>query len=152
MAFSLFDDSFPTSVMLKYTNSTQQPIDLNLNQILPNKRVLFTSVGRDNQLPAYFNRLDDIKNKGVDKIVLLSTNDPIENYNSLVSTGITDEDFVVFATDPEAALSSELGESYGSERRNSDYTAIVDDGRITYLSDGHDDNMNLLLRLNHSFL
>lgn len=154
-AAALFNDSFPTNHPLKYTDASNAELNLDLNKELPNKRVIFTSTGSANELPKYFDRLHDLKNKGVDKVVILNNNTPQDNYAALQGTGF-DDGFVVFATDEDAALSCDLGENYVEQRptgrRNSAYTAIVENGKLTYLSNGHDDNIHLLLRLDHAYL
>ncbi|ODV81577.1 Redoxin [Suhomyces tanzawaensis NRRL Y-17324] len=150
-------DTFPTDVKLQYVPYTKEhaeivssskPVTLNLSELLPGKTVVFTSaIGAftppctENHLPTYLNNVSKFKKKGVDRIVVLTINDPFVNSAWSKALGYKDEEnYVIFATDPKAELSGKLGDNFvadlsseGLGTRSSRYAAIVDDGHIVYL-------------------
>lgn len=92
-------------------------------------------------MPTYLNNIKNFKSKGVDKIIVLTDNDPFVNSAWGKALGYKDEEnYVIFATDPNAALSKNLGKEFiadmtddGFGVRTSRYAAIIDNGVIKYL-------------------
>lgn len=87
------------------------------------------------------NNIQKFKSKGVDQIIVLTDNDPFVNSAWGKALGYKDEEnYVIFATDPNAELSKSLGEDFiadmtkdGFGVRTSRYAAIVDNGIIKFL-------------------
>lgn len=149
--------SFPTDVKLKYVPYSKaaddiaacaNPIALDLAKLFPGKTIVLTSAPgaftptcTEQHVPGYLKKIDEFKLKGVDKIIILTANDPFVNAAWGKALGYKDEEnYVVFATDPNAALSKELGDEYladltgaGFGLRTGRYAAIVKDGKTEYL-------------------
>lgn len=115
---------------------------------LPGKKVIitaapgaFTPTCTEQHIPGYIKDAEKFKAKGVDKIIVLTTNDPFVNAAWGKALGYTNEEnFIIFATDPNGALSTELGDNYlvdlskiGFGLRTNRYAAIVDNGKVTFL-------------------
>ena len=137
--------SFPTDVKLKYVPYSKaaddiaacaNPIALDLAKLFPGKTIVLTSAPgaftptcTEQHVPGYLKKIDEFKQKGVDKIIILTANDPFVNAAWGKALGYKDEEnYVVFATDPNAALSKELGDEYLA-----DLAGIVKDGKTEYL-------------------
>lgn len=153
------DDKFPTNVTLKYIPYSNEykdiaacavPVDFDLSKELPNKKVVFTSaIGAftrpctEEHIPTYLNHIKDFKRKGIDKIVVLTSNDAFVNSAWGKALGYRDEEnYVIFASDPNAQLSATLGDNFvadmsslgiGLGTRTNRYTALVIDGEVHYL-------------------
>lgn len=150
-------DKFPTDIKLKYVPySTEKdsliacgnPIDFDLAKELPGKKIVltaapgaFTPTCTEEHIPDYLKHLKDFKSKGIDRVVVVTANDPFVNAAWAKALGYKDEsNYVVFATDPNAALSKELGDNYvvdlskaGFGVRTNRYTSIIDDGKVKFL-------------------
>lgn len=138
----------PYSLSKPGITSAGEPKTLDLSKELPGHRVVITSaIGAftppctENHIPTYLDNVAKFKAKGVDRIIVLTVNDPFVNSAWAKALGYKDDDnYVIFATDPEAALSKELGDNFvadmsklGLGLRSNRYAAIVDDGTIHYL-------------------
>ena len=154
---NLVNDKFPVSVSLQYVPYSKEkgeiiacsnPTTFNLEKELPGKKIVLTSaIGAftppctEDHLPTYLNNIKNFKSKGVDKIIVLTDNDPFVNSAWGKALGYKDEEnYVIFATDPNAALSKNLGKKFiadmtddGFGVRTSRYAAIIDNGVIKYL-------------------
>lgn len=143
--------SFPSNVSLPYISSSGSHQTYDLGHQLADKRVVFTSaveafspVCSHQHVPTYLRSVDRFRAKGVDRIVVVTANDPSINHAWAQSLGYADpDDYVIFAQDPELALSSQLGDNYttnllGLGVRPNRYAALVDNGDIQYL--GAEDN------------
>ena len=148
---------FPTNINPKYIPFSKEnsaiascgnPIELNLKQLFKDSTVVVTAVPgaftptcSEQHIPDYLKHLQDFKSKGVKKIVVLSANDPFVMAAWGKALGYTNEEnFIVFATDPNGAISKELGEDYvadlssvGFGLRLQRYACVVKNGEITYL-------------------
>lgn len=115
---------------------------------LPGKKVIitgapgaFTPTCSEQHIPGYIADAKKFKAKGVDKIIVLTANDPFVNAAWGKALGYKDEEnFIIFATDPEGSLSKELGDNYvvdlskvGFGLRTNRYAAIVEDGKVQFL-------------------
>lgn len=153
------DDKFPTSVVLKYIpysnknkdiTACANPIDYDLSKELPNRKVVITSaIGAftrpctEEHIPTYLKHINDFKKKGIDQIVILTSNDAFVNSAWGKALGYRDEDnYVIFASDPNAQLSAALGDNFVADMsslgiglgiRTNRYAAIVVDGQVQYL-------------------
>lgn len=143
--------SFPTNLSLPYISnksSVEGPQKYDLKKELPNKKVVITSaVGAftppcsEQHIPTYLDNISKFKAKNVDQVIVLTVNDPFVNHAWAKSLGYTDDDdFIIFAQDPDLELSKQLGENYtvdmsklGLGVRSNRYAAFVDDGKIEYL-------------------
>lgn len=150
------NDKFPTDVTLKYIPYTKEndsivacanPIGLSLSKFADQKIILtsfpgsFTPTCTEQHIPDYLEHAKEFKAKGVDRVVAISANDPFVNAAWSKALGNKDEEnYFIFATDPNAQLSKELGEEYvadltsaGFGVRTARYTAIIDKGVITFI-------------------
>jgi len=148
---------FPTDVKLKYVPYTKSndavascgnPIDFDLAKELPGKKIVltaapgaFTPTCTEEHIPNYLKNLEKFKGKGVDRVVVVTANDPFVNAAWGKALGSKDEsNYVIFASDPNAALSKELGDNFvadltkaGLGIRTARYTSIIDDGKVSFL-------------------
>lgn len=151
------DDKFPTTPKPKYIpyskandslTACANPIELDLAKEFAGKTVVITAVPgaftptcTEQHIPDYLKNLEKFKAKGVSKIVVLSANDPFVMAAWGKALGYKDEEnYIVFATDPLAKISLELGDSYvadlssaGFGVRTARYAALVVDGEISFL-------------------
>ncbi|KAK6454957.1 alkyl hydroperoxide reductase [Scheffersomyces xylosifermentans] len=150
-------DKFPTSINPKYVPYTKEndkltacanPIELNLAKEFAGKTVVVTAVPgaftptcTEQHIPDYLKNLQAFKDKGVSRIIVLSANDPFVLSAWGKALGYKEEEnFIVFANDPLAKISSELGDKYTADLssvgfgvRTARYAGIVVDGKITFL-------------------
>lgn len=155
---------FPTDVKAKYVPYDNQhseilkagdPKPLDLAAELKDGTVVITAIPGAftptcslKHIPEYIKNVDKLKKKGVKRVIVLAVNDPFVMSAFGKAVGYkNEENFVVFATDPEGQISSQLGEDYvldlsnaGLGKRLQRYAAIVKDGEIFYLAneDGGD--------------
>ena len=108
--------------------------------------VAFTPTCSLKHIPDYIKNADKLKSKGVKRVIVLSVNDPFVLSAFGKAVGYKNEDnYVVFATDPEGKISSQLGEDYvldlsnaGLGKRLQRYAVIVKDGEVVYLANEDD--------------
>lgn len=148
---------FPTNVTPKYIPFTKEkseigacgaPADLDLKELFDKNTVVITGVPgaftptcSEQHIPDYLKHLEDFKAKGVKKVIVLSANDPFVMAAWGKALGYTNEEnYVVFASDPNGAISKQLGEDYvvdlsavGFGLRLQRYACVVKNGEITYL-------------------
>ncbi|KAI5955344.1 hypothetical protein KGF54_001905 [Candida jiufengensis] len=162
------NDQFPTNIPLKYVPVDKnhlkilqagEPKTLDLKSEFKDSTVVisgypgaFTKVCSASHLPDYIKHIKQFKDKGVKNIIFLSVNDPFVNaaFGKALfkDAGVDDEDnYVIFATDPEGKLSKELSEdsvmdlsSAGMGLRLQRYAAIVENGIIKYLGNESEGN------------
>ncbi|KIJ16105.1 hypothetical protein PAXINDRAFT_11148 [Paxillus involutus ATCC 200175] len=96
----------------------------------------FTPTCHVNHLPAYLNKHDQFKAKGVDVIAVLAANDPFVMSGWARAEGVKDE--IVALSDINAAWSGPLGLSldlshHGFGTRTARYAIIVDDLVVKYI-------------------
>ncbi|RLV96206.1 hypothetical protein JA1_000291 [Spathaspora sp. JA1] len=156
-------EEFPSKINPKYVPynkahaeviSCDVPVELNLTNTFKGKKVVvtgvpgaFTPTCSEEHIPDYLKHLADFKAKGVDKIIVLSANDPFVMAAWGKALGYRDEEnYIVFANDPNAAISKQLGDNYvadlsavGFGLRLQRYAALVVDGEIKYL--GNEDEL-----------
>ncbi|ODV80620.1 alkyl hydroperoxide reductase, partial [Suhomyces tanzawaensis NRRL Y-17324] len=149
--------NFPTSINPKYipyTNANSEvtacanPIELNLAKEFAGNKVVITAVPgaftptcTEQHIPDYLAHLKEFKAKGVSRIIVLSANDPFVLAAWGKALGYKEEEnYVVFATDPLAQISKQLGDEYTADLssagfgfRTNRWAAIVDDGEIAFL-------------------
>lgn len=125
---TLADDKFPVDIALP-CYSAAGPATVDLAKEFHGKTVMVTSS------MAVLDNVDKFRAKGVDRIIVVSGNEPSENSAYAHAHGYegAQSDYVIFAQDPEGSLSAELGENYVTGRRPSLYSALVDDGHVTYM-------------------
>lgn len=153
----LVSDLFPTNVQLKYIPYTKEhdditscasPVIYDLKKELPGKKIVitgapgaFTPTCTEQHIPGYLESVQKFKAKGVDKLVILTANDPFVNAAWGKALGYKDEEnFIIFATDPNGELSKSLGDNYvvdlskaGFGLRTNRYAAIIDAGKVQFL-------------------
>ncbi|CUM54173.1 uncharacterized protein AC631_00660 [Debaryomyces fabryi] len=148
---------FPTDVKLKYVPYTKgndavascgNPIEFDLAKELPGKKIVltaapgaFTPTCTEEHIPNYLKNVEQFKSKGVDRVIVITANDPFVNAAWGKALGYKDEsNYVIFASDPNAALSKELGDNFvadltkaGLGVRTARYTSIIKDGKVSFL-------------------
>ena len=97
----------------------------------------FTPTCSDYHLPSYLLRNDELKAKGVDKVVCVSVNDPfvMDAWGKQHEVG----DKVVMVADGSAALTKALGleldlTARGMGVRSQRYALVAEDGKVTHLA------------------
>lgn len=149
--------SFPTKVNPKYIPYNKvndsilacvAPIELDLAHEFKDHKVVVTAVPgaftptcTEQHIPDYLKHLEEFKAKGVHRIIVLSANDPFVMAAWGKALGYRDEEnFVIFATDPNAVISKELGDNYVADLSNvgfglrlQRYASIVENGDIKFL-------------------
>ncbi|KAI5970535.1 hypothetical protein CANMA_000444 [Candida margitis] len=155
---------FPTDVKPKYVPYDNEhseilkagaPKPLNLQEELKDGTVIITAIPGAftptcslKHIPDYIKNVEQFKKHGVKKVIVLAVNDPFVLSAFGKAVGYKDEEnFVVFATDPEGKISSQLGDDYvldlssaGLGKRLQRYAVIVKNGEVVYLAneDGGD--------------
>lgn len=145
-------DSFP-STKFNYVPETPElndvaacgiPQPFDTDKELKGKKVVFVSVPgaftptcTANHIPPYIENVDKLKAKGVDKVVVISANDPFVLSAWGRALKAPKDNFVIFASDGNAAFSKSIGQSVdlaavGFGERSARYAIIVDDGKVTY--------------------
>lgn len=151
-------DSFPTNTPFKYVPYSKEhgeiaacsnPIAYDLAKELPGKKVVitaapgaFTPTCTEQHIPSYIKNVEKFKAKGVDKIIVLTANDPFVNAAWGKALGCTDEEnYIIFATDPLAKVSGELGDDFlvdlsaaGFGLRTGRYAVVVDNGKVKVIA------------------
>ncbi|KAI5962740.1 hypothetical protein KGF57_001474 [Candida theae] len=155
---------FPTNVKAKYVpydnehseiSKAGAPKPLDLAEEFKAGPVIITAIPGAftptcslKHIPDYIKNVEEFKKKGVKRVIVLAVNDPFVLSAFGKAVGYKDEEnFVIFATDPEGKISSQLGDDYvldlssaGLGKRLQRYAAIVKDGDVFYLAneDGGD--------------
>ncbi|ODV93963.1 hypothetical protein PACTADRAFT_77462 [Pachysolen tannophilus NRRL Y-2460] len=147
-------DKFPTKVDFQYIPYVPENSDIlacsiptvySLSKKLPGRTVVivsvpgaFTPTCTADHIPPYVAKIKQLRAKGVDDVVVISANDSFVLAAWGKALGAKDE--IIFASDPNAAVSTELGlqkdlTAVGFGIRTSRYAAIVVDGVIKYLEE-----------------
>lgn len=119
------------------------PITYDTAKEFPNKKVVivavpgaFTPTCTANHIPPYIQRLKELRNKGVDDVLVISANDPF--VLSAWGKALHAKDEIIFASDGNAAFSTKAGldldlSKLGFGLRTGRYAIIVDHGKVKYL-------------------
>lgn len=168
-----FNDKFPTSPNPVYiplksldksllTSGDPQPLEL--AKLFPGKTVVFTAAPgaftptcTQAHIPDYLKHEKQLKEKGVARVVVLCQNDAFVMNAWAKAEGYSDdENYFVFATDPELGISHQLGSDYtcdlkdkGLGERTLRWTAIVKDGKIQFLGAEPDGKYGNVVGINH---
>ncbi|KAK1480995.1 redoxin [Colletotrichum cuscutae] len=89
----------------------------------------FTPTCSASHLPGYIEHKDELKAKGVDQVIFLAYNDPFVMSGWGKANNIKD-DFIVFASDANAAFSTSIGWNHGE--RTARYAIVIDHGKVVY--------------------
>ncbi|PLN80630.1 putative allergen [Aspergillus taichungensis] len=138
-------DSFPNDVVFQYVPWTEEksgvqacgiPINYNASKEWADKKVVlfsvpgaFTPTCSVNHLPGYIQNLPQLREKGVQIVAVLASNDPFVMSAWGKANQVRGDD-ILFLTDPEARFSSSLGWANGG--RTGRYAIIIDHGKVTY--------------------
>jgi alkyl hydroperoxide reductase 1 len=88
----------------------------------------FTPTCSVNHMPGYIKNLPQLKEKGVQVVAVVASNDPFVMSAWAKANGVKDE--ILFLSDPEARFSSSLGWANGG--RTGRYAVVIDHGKVTY--------------------
>ncbi|KAF5093758.1 hypothetical protein DV451_005149 [Geotrichum candidum] len=152
MALSV-GDSFPPNVKFSYVPYTPENSDVlsacgiptvyDTEKEFANKKVVivsvpgaFTPTCTANHIPPFIQKVNEIKAKGVDDIIILSANDPF--VQAAWGKALGGADKLIFASDGNAAFSEAVGlsvdlSSRGFGKRTARYAIIVDHNKVTYV-------------------
>lgn len=143
---------FPKGVKFTYIPYSEEnadvkacgaPIQLDLDKELADKKVVivavpgaFTPTCMNNHIPEYGSDYAELKNKGVDEIIVISANDPFVLSAWGKVLGLADK--IKFASDPNAQFSASVGlskdlTSRGMGVRTGRYALVVSKGEVTYV-------------------
>jgi len=125
-----------------------EPVKKNIEELLKNKKVVlfglpgaYTSVCSAKHLPGYVNMYEKFKDKGIDKIICISVNDPfvINAWGKENNVG----EKILMVGDPFLNFTKAIGadvdkSSRGLGLRSNRYTMLVDDLKIIRLREEND--------------
>ncbi|KAI0509231.1 putative peroxiredoxin-5 [Xylaria bambusicola] len=138
-------DAFPEGVSFLYVKPTPEtsdvlacgiPTKFDASAEFKDKKVVlvsvpgaFTPTCQVTHVTGYIAKLNELKAKGADIIIVIAFNDPFVQAAWGKANGIKDES-IIFATDNEAAFSKSIGWTLGP--RTARYAIIVDHGKVVY--------------------
>lgn len=91
----------------------------------------FTPTCQEQHLKSYVEKKDELKAKGVDKVIFIAYNDHWVMSAWGKANDIYD-DFIIFASDD--GFSKSIGWTLGDTGRTARYAVVVDNGKVTYAS------------------
>ncbi|KAK9545807.1 Peroxiredoxin Asp f3 [Aspergillus fumigatus] len=89
----------------------------------------FTPTCSANHLPGYIKSLPQLKEKGVQIVAVLASNDPYVMSAWGKANQVTGDD-ILFLSDPQARFSDSIG--WATAGRTGRYAIIIDHGKVTY--------------------
>ncbi|KAL3484050.1 Redoxin [Aspergillus germanicus] len=138
-------DSFPENVAFQYIpwaedqgeiTSCGIPIKYDASKEWADKKVVlfsvpgaFTPTCSVNHLPGYIKSLPQLKEKGVQIVAVVASNDPFVMSAWGKANQVTGDD-ILFLSDPDAHFSSSIG--WANAGRTGRYAVIIDHGKVTY--------------------
>ncbi|TLS22310.1 uncharacterized protein PpBr36_09719 [Pyricularia pennisetigena] len=91
----------------------------------------FTPTCQEQHLKSYVEKKDELKAKGVDKVIFIAYNDHWVMSAWGKANDIYD-DFIIFASDDGISFSKSIGWTLGDSGRTARYAIVVDHGKVTY--------------------
>ena len=140
------NDKIPNSEVFILENG--KPIKKNIGEFLKNKKAIifglpgaYTSVCSAKHLPGYVKMYDNYKDKGIDKIICISVNDPFVMNAWGKENNVGDK--IIMMGDPflnfTKAIGAEVDKSgRGLGVRSNRYTMFVDDMKVIKLQEEKD--------------
>ncbi|KAL3476491.1 Redoxin [Aspergillus californicus] len=138
-------DSFPSDVAFQYipwsddsadVTSCGIPIKYAASKEWADKKVVlfsvpgaFTPTCSVNHLPGYITSLPQLKEKGVQVVAVLASNDPFVMSAWGKANKVTGDD-ILFLSDPDARFSNSIG--WANAGRTGRFAIIIDHGKVTY--------------------
>ncbi|KAH6607385.1 peroxiredoxin type-2 [Trichoderma cornu-damae] len=138
-------DSFPGNVAFSYVPLTAEskditscgiPTKFDASTEFKNKKVVlvavpgaFTPTCQASHLPGFVHNIDALKAKGVERVVVIASNDPFV-MSAWGKANYTKDDFIIFASDSELAFSKAIGWTQGD--RTARYAIAIDHGKVIY--------------------
>lgn len=144
--------TFPQGVKFNYVPYTPEdsdvlacgvPISMDLDKEIAGKKVVlvavpgaFTPTCTANHIPPFLEKINELKSKGVDEVIVLSANDPF--VMSAWGKALHGADKVKFVSDPNSQFAKANGldldlTDKGMGVRVKRFAAIVDKGKVTYI-------------------
>ncbi|KFA64046.1 hypothetical protein S40285_04225 [Stachybotrys chlorohalonatus IBT 40285] len=140
-------DTFPEGVTFSFIELSPETSDItscgipqkyDVAQEFKGKKVVivsvpgaFTPTCQAAHVPSYTSRVDELKAKGVDKVVFIAYNDAFVMSAWAKANGLKDSSFFVFASDTDTAFSKSIGWTAGE--RTARYAVVIDkDNKILY--------------------
>ncbi|KAH8702304.1 allergen Asp F3 [Talaromyces proteolyticus] len=138
-------DTFPTGVTFSYVPYTDEksdisacgvPVNYDASKEFAGKKVVlvsvpgaFTPTCSEKHLPGYIENWQKFKEKGVDIIAVIASNDAYVMSAWSKSNNIKNDD-ILFLSDPGAAFSKDIGWTKGE--RTARYALLIDNNQIVY--------------------
>ncbi|KAK4611951.1 Peroxiredoxin Pen c 3 [Fulvia fulva] len=143
-------EQFPEGVKFKYIPWTTAdtkvcgfPVTYDASKEFANKKVVlvsvpgaFTPTCSANHVPRYIEHIADLKNKGVDTLLIIAPNDAYvmsgwQKVNTIDTTDPSANTSIIFASDLETKLAAQIGWTAPGDR-NGRWAAVIDHGKVTY--------------------
>ncbi|OOF96829.1 hypothetical protein ASPCADRAFT_206971 [Aspergillus carbonarius ITEM 5010] len=138
-------DYFPSDVVFQYIPWTEEsgeitacgiPINYNASKEWADKKVVlfsvpgaFTPTCSINHVPGYIQNLPQLKEKGVQVVAVIASNDSYVMSAWGKANNVKGDD-ILFLSDPDARFSNTIGWANGG--RTGRFAIIIDHGKVTY--------------------
>ncbi|KAI9163358.1 peroxiredoxin type-2 [Paramyrothecium foliicola] len=138
-------DSFPEGVVFQYIPYSAEtgevtacgiPQKFDASQEFKNKKVAlisvpgaFTPTCQVAHIPSFILNKQRLQEKGIDQVVVIAYNDPFV-MSAWGKANAIQDDYIIFATDPEVKFSKGLGWLKGE--RTARYAIVIDHGKVVY--------------------
>ncbi|GKZ22845.1 peroxiredoxin Asp f3 [Aspergillus brasiliensis] len=142
-------DSFPSDVVFQYIPWSEDkgeitacgiPINYNASKEWADKKVVlfsvperltgaFTPTCSINHVPGYIQNLPQLKEKGVQVVAVIASNDPFVMSAWGKANNVKGDD-ILFLTDPDARFANTLG--WANAGRTGRFAIVIDHGKVTY--------------------
>ncbi|RAL11219.1 peroxiredoxin family protein [Aspergillus homomorphus CBS 101889] len=138
-------DSFPADVVFQYIPWTEEsgeisacgiPIAYNASKEWADRKVVlfavpgaFTPTCSINHVPGYIQNLPKLKEKGVEVVAVIASNDPFVMSAWGKANNIKGDD-ILFLSDPDAKFANSIG--WANSGRTGRFAIIIDHGKVTY--------------------
>ncbi|KAB8209631.1 PRX5like [Aspergillus parasiticus SU-1] len=138
-------DSFPENVVFQYVPWTEEkgditacgiPIPYNASKEWADKKVVlfsvpgaFTPTCSVNHVPGYIQNLPQLKEKGVQVVAVVASNDPFV-MSAWGKANKVERNDILFLSDPDAKFSDSIG--WANNGRTGRYAIVIDHGKVTY--------------------
>lgn len=133
--------------------SIGRPSWLDLKEILPGKKVVitaapgaFTPTCTERHIPGFVRDYNQLKEKGIDEILVLTTDNPF--VQSAWGKALGNKGQIKFVSDPKGKFSTEIGLAGPPNDdfvvvRTQRYALVVEDGIVKYVGVEHNGSLNV---------
>ncbi|BDD56167.1 Peroxiredoxin Asp f3 [Monascus purpureus] len=140
-------DKFPDDVVFQYIPWSEDkgeitscgiPINYNASKEWANKKVVlfsvpgaFTPTCSVNHLPGYIEKLPKLKEKGVDVVAVIASNDAFVMSAWGKANSVKGDD-ILFLSDPDAKFSKSIGWADAASGRTKRFAIAINHGKVVY--------------------